>query len=375
MAKRLLVTSTELMMIQFLVPHICHLKEEGYIIDLACSNVGGRMDEVYSRLQDTVNQIHEVRLVRSPLSLENRKGYGDLKKIIDQGNYDLIWTNEPVMGVMTRLAARTTRRQGTKVLYMIHGFHFFRGAPLLYWMAFYPIERFMANECDMICTINTDDYRQALKFACPNVRYIHGIGVNTERMNIGTDTDIRTELSLSEKDFLVLTVAELNANKNQKVVIESLSILNDPSVHYLLCGIGDRLEKLQEQTEELGLSGQVHFLGYRKDVLNIARQSDLFILPSHREGLPLAMMEAMYNGLPVLGGNIRGVNDLIDSNQGGYFINNDDPEDVAEKIALIKNNETKRKQFGEYNQKKVIPFLLENTKEEVAQVLCDLSGC
>lgn len=128
--KRILITSTELMMIQFLAPHVKYLAANGYQIEVACSNVAGRIDEVRKALDGVVKAFHTVRLERNPASLTNLKGYGDMKKIIRPGKYDAIWTNEPVMGVVTRLAARHARKTGTKVLYMCHGFHFYKGASL-----------------------------------------------------------------------------------------------------------------------------------------------------------------------------------------------------------------------------------------------------
>ena len=136
MNKRLLITSTDLMMVQFLIPHVIHLSQNGFDVEIACSDVGDRMDEVREKLKDSVKAIHVVRLVRSPASPTNLKGYGDMRKVIENGNYDIIWTNEPVMGVVTRLAARDARKRGTKVRYMVHGFLFYKGAPKPYWLTF-----------------------------------------------------------------------------------------------------------------------------------------------------------------------------------------------------------------------------------------------
>ena len=113
--KRLLVTSTDLMMVQFLIPHVINLSQNGFDVEIACSEVGGRLDEVKKKLDGYVKAVHTVRLVRSPASTTNFKGYGDMKKVIDQGNYDLIWTNEPVMGVVTRLAAKNARKNGKHI--------------------------------------------------------------------------------------------------------------------------------------------------------------------------------------------------------------------------------------------------------------------
>ena len=136
MKKRLLITSTELMMIQFLAPHVKYLSENGFKVDLACSNVGGRIDEVFTMLKGYTKNIFEVKLQRSPIAPSNKTGYKQLKQIFTEHQYDIVWTNEPVMGVATRLAAKKARKQGTKVLYMCHGFHCFKGAPKLNWLIF-----------------------------------------------------------------------------------------------------------------------------------------------------------------------------------------------------------------------------------------------
>ena len=155
--KRILLTCTDLMTIQFMVPHIRYLAENGFSVDLACSVVGDRLEDVKHAVGN-VAKIHTLRLVRSPFSPVNLKGYGDLKRILAENEYDIIWTNEPVMGVMTRFAARKVRKKGTKVLYMAHGFHFFKGAPLLNWLMWAPTEIIMSRFNDILVTINWEDY-------------------------------------------------------------------------------------------------------------------------------------------------------------------------------------------------------------------------
>ena len=117
--KRLLLTCTDLMAIQFLVPHVKYLSEHGFSVELACSEVGGRLQELCTVLSG-IAPVHTVRLVRNPFSLRNRKGLSDLKKIINGRSWDVIWTNEPVMGVMTRVAAKTVRKKGRLVRRSLH---------------------------------------------------------------------------------------------------------------------------------------------------------------------------------------------------------------------------------------------------------------
>lgn len=369
MSKKLLITSTDLMMVQFLIPHVIHLSENGYTVDIACSDVGGRMDEIRQKLEGHVNEIHVVRLVRSPVSPKNLLGYQDMKKVISKKRYDIIWTNEPVMGVVTRLAARKTRKNGTKVVYMVHGFHFYKGAPKKYWMIFYPVEKIMAKFADLIVTVNKEDYRRAKTFA-PNVKYIHGIGINTARLTLGENkNNIREELGLPEDAFLVLSVGELNTNKNQKIIIEAIHYLNDPEIHYILCGKGDELENLQKLVKSYQLMNNVHFLGYRTDVVDICSQADVYVMPSHREGLPVASLEAMYCGLPLVTSNIRGLVDVMKDGVSGYLSEPDNAKRFAKAIAKLKRSPELRKQMGENNRVTVKPYCIENTKKEVMKVL------
>ena len=373
MGKRILITSTDLMMIQFLVPHVQNLAEHGYEVEIACSEVGGRMKEVREKLKSHTKAIHTVRLVRSPASLTNLKGYRDMKKVINTGKYDIIWTNEPVMGVVARLAARTARKNGTKVLYMVHGFHFYKGAPAVNWMVYYPVEKVMASKADVIATVNQEDYHRAKSLNVKRVEYIHGIGINTERLAQRENrSNIRQELQLSEEDFIVLSVGELNTNKNQKVIIKAISEINDKRIHYLLCGKGDQLKHLQDLAVDLKIEDNVHFLGYRRDVVDICSQANVFVMSSHREGLPVASLEAMYCGLPLVTSDIRGLVDVMEEGKSGYLCKPDDDKAFARAIKKIKEHPEMRSRMAERNRKAVMPFCVDNTMQEILNLINDL---
>ena len=372
MAKRILITCTDSMMKQFLEPHVRNLAGNGYDVEIACSEVLNRMTEVREDLGEYA-RIHLLHLKRSPMAASNIRGYREAKKLIQNGHYDLIWTNEPVMGVATRLAARKARKQGTKVMYMVHGFHFYKGAPLLNWLLFYPIERLMASKADCICTINREDYDRAQQMHTARAAYIHGVGIDTDRLQPGeTPTDLRNELHLPQDAFLVLSVGELNENKNQQIVIRALARLKDKNIHYVLCGKGDQLENLQALAGELNITDRVHFLGYRKDIANICRQCNVFALPSRREGLPFAAMEAMYCGLPLVNSGIRGLVDITEDGVSGYVCGTEDATQYAESIRKLKDNPNLRIQMGNNNRKTVEAFTVEQTKQEILRLIGEL---
>ncbi len=366
----LLVTSTDLMMIQFLVPHIINLSQNGYKVELACSNVGGRLNEVRNALAPYTSAIYEVRLRRSPLSATNFNGYRDLVNIMSDNHYDIIWTNEPVMGVATRLTARKLRKSGTKVLYMVHGFHFFNGAPRLNWMIYYPIEKLAAHLTDVICTVNKEDYVRAKSFKVPRVEYIHGIGINTDRLSTKENrNDIRKELGLSDSDFIVLSVGELNKNKNQRTIIKALGKLKNNKIHYIICGKGVEEGNLKQLAREKGLSSNVHFLGYRRDVVDICSCVNVYVMPSFREGLPVSSLEAMYCGLPLITSKTRGLVDVNKDGINGYICECADYNAFADKIQHLYNEYSLCETMGNRNKEDVIPFTICNTKIEVLSLL------
>ena len=369
MAKRILITCTDSMMKQFLEPHMKNLVAHGYKVEIACSEVLNRFQEVQKDLGDIV-KIHHLSLQRSPLALSAHvKGYKELKSIIKNGHFDLVWTNEPVMGVVTRLAVQEARKRGTKVLYMVHGFHFYRGAPAINWMVYYPIEKIMAPKADCICTINQEDFARAQKMRVGKVEYIHGVGIDTSRLHQNGQTDIRKELGLDERAFIVLSVGELNKNKNQQVIIKAIAKLNEPDAHYVLCGKGDQKDALESLAKELGVADRTHFLGYRRDVVDICSQANVFAMPSKREGLPVASLEAMYCGLPLITSNIRGLSDVMEDGVSGYMYLPDDVEGFAEGIGTLKCDEELCRNMGKRNAIAVQPFCIEETKKEILELM------
>ena len=274
------------------------------------------------------------------------------------------------MGVVTRLAARKIRKKGTKVLYMVHGFHFYKGAPKKYWLVFYPIEKIASRWCDGIITINKEDYERAKTFHAKEIRYIHGIGVDTSRLKPNDiQCDIKKEIGIPEDAFLILSVGELLPRKNQQVIIRALGLLNDKDIHYILCGKGNQLTELQNLAKEIHVENQVHFLGYRKDVLNIYAQTDLLAFPSMREGLGIAGLEAMYCGLPLVTSNTSGPRDYMENGKTGYMFDPYDAKGFAEGIQKLLKDVELRKACGKYNKNAVIPYYIENVKKEVFELI------
>lgn len=333
--KILYVTTISLTMNSFFKPHIDMLVREGHCVDIACNDKDLALDPLYGELGCG---FYRIDFSRSPLSSDNVKAYGQLKKVIENGGYDVVHCHTPNASVITRLVCRSFRRKtGLKVFYTAHGFHFYKGAPKLNWMVYYPVEKFCSRFTDKLITINREDYELAKnKFKAGEVHYVPGVGIDLSRFeNIHVDkAEKRKEIGVPEDAFLLFSVGELNENKNHQIVIKALAKLNDPNVHYAIAGVGEKKEYLHALASELGISAQVHLLGYRKDIPELNHVANAFCFPSIREGLPVALIEAMACGLPVVCSYSRGNIDLIDE-CGGILFASDDVDDCYHSIAGI----------------------------------------
>lgn len=374
--KHILITSTDVMMIQFLVPHILHLKQHGFCVDIACSSAAGYQGENYlekiKKILGDDSDVSFVRTERNPLSFRNYLGYKDLAAIIDRRNYDLIWTNEPVMSVMTRLAARKARKKNhTKLLYLVHGFHFFKGAPKINWIV-YPIEKFMARYCDAMTMINWEDYHFTQKhFGNVPVYHIDGIGLDVTKFSkIQIDTNRkRLELGFTADDILLLSVGELQYRKNHAVVIRALAELKNPNVKYIICGCGALKDHLLDLAEKLGVKKQLYLLGHRYDIAEILKTVDVFVHPSIREGLGIAAIEAMSAGLPIITSNVQGIVDYSKNDLTGYCLDPNDVQGFTNALKTVINNKELRTKMGHYNIEASKKYDISNSCVQVESII------
>ena len=359
--KILYVTTISITINSFFKPHIEMLVREGHQVDIACNDRDLPIDALYGRLGCNV---FRVDFSRSPLSPDNVKAYGQLKKVIAQGGYDIVHCHTPNASVITRLVCRTFRKKnGLKVFYTAHGFHFYKGAPLMNWLVFYPVEKFCSRFTDKLITINQEDYQRAKeKFHAGEVCYVPGVGIDFSRFEqVHVDREAkRQELGIPEKACLLLSVGELNKNKNHQIIIRALVKVKNPGVHYAIAGVGDQQEYLLELARELGVLSQIHLLGYRKDIPELNYISDVFCFPSIREGLGLAAIEALACGLPVIAARNRGTSEYIISDENGYLCECQDAGAFADSITKIIENTDLNRHFSYNATISAMRFRIEN---------------
>lgn len=370
MKKRILVVcTTDSMIWNFLIPHIKELEQKGFYVECACSITG----DFYKNLIEIHDiKMNEIPFFRSPYSLKNLYALKKLCKLIKEKKFDTIFCHEPVGGVMGRVAGRKYK---CKVIYTAHGFHFYKGAPLINRTLYYYIEKFLSVYTDALITINEEDYQAAHKLHAKKVYKINGIGVDVQKFSSKNDcVALRQELALNKEDFVLFSVGELIKRKNHLVVIEALKQIDNPHIHYVIAGDGELFGFLKDRIRELGLNNRVHLLGYRTDINRLCNSADVFILPSLHEGLSVALMEAMACAKPIIASKIRGNVDLIDNKVGGILVKPRDVDGFANAILYSYNNRGILTEYAKHNIKRIRQYDINKVKEQLSLIYNECLG-
>ena len=370
MKKVLLVATVRSHICQFHKPLVSLLHEYGYEVHVAAHD---NLAVKNGLKLDFVEKVYELPFERSPFSPSNLKAKKELKKIIDEGDYEVVHCNTPVGGIMTRLAAKSARKKGTKVFYTAHGFHFYKGASKKNWIIYYPIEKHFAKLTDKLITITKEDYKLAQEKFKTNVVYMHGVGANNEKyqpVSLEEKSKLRAEQGFSNDEIIFLCTGELNANKNQSTVIDAFEIVNRkyPNTRLLLAGNGPTDEMLKEKVKEKNLEDKINMLGYRTDLEIFTELCDIVVSASFREGMPLNIMEGMICSKPLVASNNRGHRELIVNGETGYIVDAKDANAFAEKMEEFILDEDKRIAFGKRGAEVIRPWCMDSIKEELKEI-------
>ena len=363
MKKVLILCTTDSMIWNFLIPHIAEMEKNGMVVECAGARTGFYLDELKNQYGLTV---HEIPFTRNPFSLSNIKAFRMLCSLVRERGYDIIFCHEPVGGMMGRLAGKVC---GKKVIYMAHGFHFFTGAPFKHWAVYFTAEYILSFFTDALITINREDYRRACRMHAKRNYYVHGIGVQPQKLNSGADREEeRKRLGFDDDDLVLISVGELSERKNHGVILDAMKKLGDEKIRLILCGEGDLEKMLKKKAKKLGLEEQVIFTGFIRNVGDYYKISDICVFPSLWEGLGLAGLEAMAYGLPVIGSNRQGIRDYVRNGVTGYLFDPENAGELAEKIRFMLERKDRLDRFSAPARKMAQRYSLDRSVCEMKKI-------
>jgi len=277
--------------------------------------------------------------------------------------------------VLTRLASMKARKHGTKLLYTAHGFHFFKGASMLHWALFYPVEILLSKYTDAIICINPEDFDLISTKGNKSCAYylIPGIGVSNSRffeVSIAEKTAIRVTNNFATTDFLLVYAAEYIGRKNHDFIIQAIkdNIDKVEGIKILFAGKGVLEDKLMNAVKQYHLEEYIYFLGFRSDIDQIYKMSDVGISSSKQEGLGINLVEEMMCGLPVIATVDRGHSEVVDHEVNGFLIAQNDHNQFVAYLLQLKNDKQMRAEFSRQAKIKADKFELRNSLKVMAGI-------
>lgn len=355
--------------IKFNAPYMELLKMKGCIVD----DAGPGFEETYSK---AYNRHYDVEIVRNPFSTANFKAIKSLRKILKEQEYDLIHCHTPMGAFVARIAAIGIK--GLNVLYTIHGYHFFKGAPLKNWLIFFPIEFALRGKTDYAVTINNEDFEFAKKWkmAKKGVFKINGVGFRNKFSAVDQERRVRlrNEFGIKPDDFVMLYTAQFIVRKNHLFIIRTLPKLAKeiPNVKLILVGNGELFDKMKELSFELGMSNYIMFMGGRSDVEKFCQLADIYVAASFQEGLCVSNLEAMACGLPLVLTDIRGQNDVCEEGRNGYLYKIDDTTKFVNSVMALYKDDGLRKQIGLNNIEDVKKFAIDKSLSDMEKIYINI---
>lgn len=367
--KALLVTTVSGFVPQFEMNNVRLLQERGYEVHYASNFDMPSYGDNNDRLKGTGIRCHQIAFAREPWNLQNMSAVRELAALIRREGVSLLHCHTPMGAACARVAAARTGLRN--VIYTAHGFHFFDGAPKKNWLIYYPVEKFLSRYTDSLLLINREDYARARKkFSARHTDLLPGVGIDIGAVQRGSaeSKGLREELGILPGQRVLLTAGEMIPRKNQALLLEVLRRLNHPTLTLIILGHGKLQDELKAKARVLGVEAQVIFPGYRTDVFRFYGIADLFLFPSLQEGLPVAVMEAMAAGLPVVASGVRGNRDLILPGKGGELLSPHRATDWEKVVSILLGDCKKREAYGQYNRLRIGAFSREENEKKMREI-------
>lgn len=345
----LILTTTHDFLWKFERENVKILQKMGYTVHFATNMREPQYLSYADRIRDLGVLAHHIDIARSPfLFHENQKALRQLITLIRTQNIQIIHCHTPVGGLLGRLAGKICRKQKPVVIYTAHGFHFYKGAPLFNHMFYYPVEKMLARLTDILIVINAEDFKIAKRFHLKKggrIFKIPGVGLDTAVFYPFSEEKravMRQKLGVPADVFLLVSVGELNENKNQMTVLKALQILKNTTkqplaIRYFVCGDGFFRPQLETAIDRMELASVVTLCGWRDPVADVVGCADAMIFPSRREGLGMAGLEALAMGVPVIAADNRGTREYMEHGENGFVYRYDDAAGFAKGIETMQN--------------------------------------
>ncbi|WP_436629420.1 glycosyltransferase family 4 protein [Latilactobacillus sakei] len=321
-------------------------------------------------LADRVRKINSVNvkvdkiLVRQLSPIKDLMSIYKIKSYIKKINPDIVHLHSSKAGAIGRIAAIG---MPCKVIFTAHGWAFTEGINKVKRNVYIFIEKMLAKHTDEIICVSEYDYKLAKK------ENVIKKGINAKVIQNGVEEILNVESTKVNIPPVITMTARFDTQKNQNLLLEALSKLELPFVVNLI-GDGPLRAECEEIVKNNGMEEKVNFLGFQRDVTSFLKETDIFVLISNYEGLPISIIEAMSCSLPIIASRVGGIPELIDNNINGFCIEND-AKKISQVFEMLITDSDLRVKMGKASYRKYVSgFRIETNLSNIETVYKELIG-
>lgn len=325
------------------------MSEKGYLVAVALGGHG----ELASRLEKIGITVFYINDLQRDVSIwKEIKSIVSLFKITKNFKPDIVHLNSTKAGGLGAVVARILRIK--KIVFTAHGWPFLEPRKnwwkLMAWIGSYLTTLMVHNiitvsHFDRLQTKYMFGIKNKLKTIHPAVKDFSLLEREEARQELFSNEVIETHRS----NIWLVTVAELNHNKNQATAIDAVAEFNSThqnKIFYTIIGGGELMNDLKEQVDLRGQNDYIHFCGYLKNARSYLWAFDMFLLPSKKEGLPYALLEAGLAELPCLASRVGGIEEVIIDKETGLLTDPNNHMTIVEGLDFIFKNTDKRTKYS-----------------------------
>ena len=325
------------------------MKKNGHEVAVACGGNG----ELVEKLHQANIATFEVDGFQRDVSIfKEIKAFFSLIKIIRTFKPDIVHLNSAKAGGLGAFTARLFRVP--KIIFTAHGWSFLenrsRSWRILTWLGSY-LTALLSHK---IITVSQYDFDHMKMLGVKNKTKVIHTAISQYNLlprEIARENLFKPDLiKHHQSNIWLVTIAELNQNKNHSTAIDAIAEYNSThtnKIFYTIIGNGELQTSLKEQVNLRGMNDHILFLDYVENAKQYLLAFDIFLLPSKKEGLPYALLEAGLAGLPCIASRVGGIPEVISNQESGILIDFNNHMTIVEALIYLINNPDKRFEFSD----------------------------
>ena len=345
-----IITKLELGGAQKVAISICEKLDKTKFETVLICGCGGILDEETKR---KVRVIFVKDLVRQINPIKDLKALFKIYKILKQEKPDVVHTHSSKAGITGRVAAKLA---GIKnIIHTIHGFSFNDTQSFFKRNLFIFLEKFCAKLSSKLIPVSTENIKKGMENNIGKKEQYHyirlGVDINNFK-NFNQIPSLKKELKIDNNDILVTTIGPFKPQKNLHDFIKIARNISKKHTNFKFVIVGDGILRpaFEKLIKDYDISKNIFLIGWRRDISNILNSTDIFVMTSLWEGLPISTIEAMCCKLAPVVNDVDGQREIVKNNITGFLIKPHDTDSSEEKILLLANNENLRLTMGQAAQ-------------------------